>query len=172
VLVVQRSYWLDLFTGTTWQEFLDGGANVSGFRESRWKTLQQVQVGDYFLCYLTGVSRFIGVLEITSRPFKDSKPIWKQDVFPCRVKVKVIAKLTPETAMPILELRDQLSIFGKENAGPSYWTGFVRGSPVKWKASDGEIIVREVLRAQSNPVVRIPGHADHHSGLMAITIPG
>ena len=48
--MAQRSYCLDLFTGTTWQEFLDGGAKVSGFRESRWKTLQQVQVADYFLC--------------------------------------------------------------------------------------------------------------------------
>ena len=24
-----RDYWLDLFTGTTWQEFLDAGAKVS-----------------------------------------------------------------------------------------------------------------------------------------------
>jgi hypothetical protein len=33
-----RNYWLDLFTGTTWKEFLDAGGEVSGFRESRWKT--------------------------------------------------------------------------------------------------------------------------------------
>jgi hypothetical protein len=58
-----RDYWLDLFTGTTWQEFLDAGAGVSGFRERRWKTVQRIKPGDYLLCYLTGVSRFIGVLE-------------------------------------------------------------------------------------------------------------
>ena len=28
-----RTYWLDLFTGTTWQEFLEAGGEVSGFRE-------------------------------------------------------------------------------------------------------------------------------------------
>ncbi len=27
------NYWLDLFTGTTWQEFRKAGANISGFRE-------------------------------------------------------------------------------------------------------------------------------------------
>ena len=58
----ERNYWLDLFSGTTWREFLDAGAKVSGFREGRWKTLQQMKPGDYLLCYLTGVSRWIGVL--------------------------------------------------------------------------------------------------------------
>ena len=27
-----RKYWLDLFTGTTWEEFLEHGAKVSGFK--------------------------------------------------------------------------------------------------------------------------------------------
>ena len=31
--MAERTYWLDLFTGTSWQEFLSAGANVSGFRE-------------------------------------------------------------------------------------------------------------------------------------------
>jgi hypothetical protein len=36
-----RNYWLDLFTPVTWQEFLDAGGKVSGFRESRWSILQK-----------------------------------------------------------------------------------------------------------------------------------
>jgi hypothetical protein len=54
---VARTYWLDLFTGTTWKEFLAAGGEVSGFRERRWKTVQQMKPGDYLLCYLTGISR-------------------------------------------------------------------------------------------------------------------
>jgi hypothetical protein len=53
-----RSYWLDLFSGTSWQEFLNAGATVSGFNERRWKTVQRIKSGDYLLCYLTGVSRY------------------------------------------------------------------------------------------------------------------
>lgn len=56
---MSRSYWLDLFTWETWQEFLKSGGNVSGFRESRWKTVQRFKPGDYLLCYLTGVSRLM-----------------------------------------------------------------------------------------------------------------
>jgi EVE domain len=57
---------------TTWTEFLKAGGFVSGFPESRWKTVQQVRLGDYLLCYLTGVSRFIGVLEVVKAPYKDT----------------------------------------------------------------------------------------------------
>src|SRR5205807_6308958 len=76
------TYWLDLFTGATWQEFLDAGGKVSGFRPSKWKALKKVKVGDVLLCYLTGVSRWIGALEVTSRPFRDHAPIWKDEDFP------------------------------------------------------------------------------------------
>jgi predicted RNA-binding protein len=73
-----RSYWLDLFTSKTWQEFLEAGAKVSGFRERRWRIIQRIKLGDYLLCYLTGVSRFIGVLEVTSKLFRDTTPIWPE----------------------------------------------------------------------------------------------
>jgi hypothetical protein len=39
----ERTHWLDLFTGTTWQEFLDAGAKISGFRKRRWATVQQMK---------------------------------------------------------------------------------------------------------------------------------
>jgi hypothetical protein len=42
-----RTYWLDLFTGKTWDEFLKAGGRVTGFRERRWKTLQRMKAGDY-----------------------------------------------------------------------------------------------------------------------------
>lgn len=148
-----RNYWLDLFSAATWQEFLDSGAHISGFRESRWTALQKVKPGDYFLCYLTRFSRWIGILEVVSTPFKDNSPIWKDEVFPCRVEVKVIVSLTPETAVPITLLREQLSIFENLNS-PFAWTGHVRGSPTRWKSSDGEAILQVLLDAQANPITR------------------
>ena len=148
-----RDYWLDLFTGTTWEEFTAAGSSVSGFRESRWKTLQRVKPGDYLLCYLTGVSRFIGVLEVTSQAFRDSTPVWADEDFPCRVKVKPVVALTPQTAVPVKLLRGKLTVF--ENlTSPHAWTGHFRGSPAKWKRTDGEAVVEALLEAQQNPQVR------------------
>ena len=95
-----QSYWLDLFTGTTWEEFLAAGGEVSGFRERRWKTVQQMKPGDYLLCYLTGISRWIGVLEVVSEAFKDITPISKDEAFPARVRVRQVATLPPGDGRP------------------------------------------------------------------------
>jgi len=149
----KRSYWLDLFTGTTWQEFLDSGAGVSGFREKRWRTVQRIKPGDVLVCYLTGVSRFIGALEVVSEPFKDETRIWSAAVFPCRISVRMIEGLTPETAVPVFQLRDKLSMF-RDLTTPRAWTGHFRGSPARWAASDGEAVLAALREARQNPVVR------------------
>jgi predicted RNA-binding protein len=148
---VGRTYWLDLFTGTTWEEFLAAGGEVSGFRESRWKTVQRIDPGDYLLCYLTGVSRWIGILEVVSEPFQDSTPIWKDEAFPYRVKVRPVVILTPDAAVPVFELRDQLTAF-RDLSNPHAWTGHFRASLARWNATDGEAVVAAVRDAKENPV--------------------
>lgn len=151
--MTKRSYWLDLFTGTTWKEFMEAGASVSGFPESRWKTVQQVRLGDYLLCYLTGISRFIGVLEVVKAAYKDTNRLWHDETYPCRLGVKLVVTLTPETAIPILDLKDRLSIFDPEK-GASSWTGYVRAAPARWKDADCEIICQAIFEARKNPVSR------------------
>ena len=155
--MAERNYWLDLFTPQTWSEFLEAGSSISGFRESRWNAVQKIEEGDYLLCYLTGVSRWVGILEVTSKKgFKDNTPIWKDEEFPCRVKVKIVTKLEPETAVPVKDMKDVLSAFksAKSDGYSQAWTGRFRGSPVKWSQSDGEAVVAAVLSAEKNPVQR------------------
>jgi len=99
------------------------------------------------------VSRFIAILEVTSEPFREDTEIWRDEAFPVRFKVKNVVTLTPETAVPIHELRDKLSIF-QDLKSPNAWTGRLRGSPAKWKTSDGEAVVRALQEAQEDPVSR------------------
>ena len=147
------TYWLDLFSIKTWQEFLSAGAEVSGFREKRWATVRQIKIGDVLLCYLTGISRWVGVLEVTSEGYQDSTPIWNDEAFPSRVNVKPLITLSPEYAVPIVDLRNELSIF-RNMQSPLAWTGHVRGSPQRWKIPDGEAIVGAIEDAYRNPILR------------------
>ena len=146
-----RNYWLDLFTGTTWEEFLAAGGTVSGFRERKKKVCQQVKLGDYFLCYCTGISRWIGLLEVTgSVYYEDKVDIWSQDSFPWRFPVKVLIQLKAENAVPVLNLRDRLSYF-QDLKSPHSWTGHFRGSPVREKAEDARIVIEAMEDAKDNP---------------------
>jgi hypothetical protein len=146
-----HTYWLDLFTNKTWNEFLTAGGTVSGFAPSRWTTVQRMKVGDVLLCYLTGISRFVGVLEVTGEPFQSESVIWSDAVYPSRVPVRVVHQLDAETAVPVLDLRNDLTVFqGLSN--PNYWSGAFRGSPAKWKTADGKVVVAAVTDAVRDPV--------------------
>ncbi len=149
----KRSYWLDLFTGTTWREFIEHGATVSGFRESRRTTVHRIRLGDYLLCYVTGISRWIGAIEVTGPPFDDTTPIWKDKDFPSRLPVKTVVALDFDTAIPVVSMRDQLSFF-KNLRNPNAWTGHFRGSPNKIRVEDGEAIITALFEAKANPVPR------------------
>ena len=146
-------YWLDLFTGTTWKEFRDAGASVSGFNESRRKTVERIRPGDFLLCYLTGVSRWVGILEVTSGAFQDTSTIWSGADYPCRLRVEPVITLDPEYGVPVLSMRDSLSVF-KNMSSPMAWTGRFRGSPTEFGREDGEAIVAALQAAQANPTAR------------------
>ena len=146
-------YWSDVFTGKTWEEFLKNGANVSGFRESSDNIAKKIRPGDYFICYLTGLSRFVGVLEVLSDSYFDETPIWEDQIFPVRFKVRVVYKLNAKTAVPIHDLNDRLSIFRKLKT-PARWSGFFRRSPTKFNPRDAEVIVEAIKDAIDTPVER------------------
>lgn len=152
---MSRQYWLDLFTGKTWEEFLANGANITGFRAHRRGVAKKIKRGDYFICYLTGVSRFTGVLEVMSESYLDEKTqIWEDELFPVRFKVKLLQSLSARTAVPVATLKDKLSIF-RSLKNAKYWSGFFRGSPNLFQEDkDGETVVEALSKAARNPVER------------------
>lgn len=149
-----RKYWLDLFTGKTWEEFLKNGANVSGFREGRKKVAEKIQIGDYLICYVIGISRLIGVLQTESEYYFDDKNrIWEDASFPIRFRVKPIYTLDAKNAVPIELLMDNLSLFRTLNSRKA-WGGFVRGSPREFDPHDAQVIIQFIEDAQKQPVKR------------------
>ena len=85
------NYWLDLFTPFTWTRFRNHGADISGFRHRQRKAaFERVKKGDLLLCYLVKLSRWCGVLEVTSEAFEDRSPIFAdtEDPFIIRFHVK------------------------------------------------------------------------------------
>ncbi len=147
------NYWLDLFTGTTWKEFQDSGANVSGFRHRMRIAAGKVQPGDVFLCYLTGVMRWVGALEVIG-PSADKRPIWKDADFPVRFDVKPLVVLAAEIGVPMAELKGKVAFYQSDKDAPGY-AAFLRQSPNRFRrTSDGELILSLLRSAEKHPVSR------------------
>jgi hypothetical protein len=147
------NYWLDLFTGTTWDEFRRAGSRISGFRASTRAALKAVKAGDVLLCYLTGVMRWVGALEVVG-PSADRTRIWKDDPFPVRFEVRPIVQLDAQHGVPMSELEGRVAFFtGSADRGK--FKGFVRRSPNRFQHSeDGALVLDLLRRAEAQPVIR------------------
>jgi hypothetical protein len=65
----------------------------------------------------------------------------------------VLIALELEHGVPVLDMRDELSVF-QNLSNPNMLSGPFRGSPAKWKSADGEAVVRALKEAQEDPVER------------------
>ncbi|MFM8983975.1 MAG: hypothetical protein ACKOLA_14015 [Spartobacteria bacterium] len=147
------NYWLDLFTGTTWNEFRNSGAKISGFRTRMRNAAAKVQSGDILICYLTGVMRWVGALEVV-RATDDQTKIWSDEGFPVRFEVKPLILLDPEHGVPMSELEGKVAFYsGPKDRGK--FKGFVRMSPNRFsRPRDGELIMALLKQAEMSPVLR------------------
>ncbi len=145
------NYWLDLFTGTTWEDFIKNEAKVSGFSERRRKLCEKIKPGDILLCYITGIMRWVGALQVIGSS-NDTSDIWSQGEYPVRFDIKPIVLLTPEQGVPMEKLEGKV-YFYKGPEDRKKYKGMVRGSPNLFKVvEDGKKILSMLEEAKKNPI--------------------
>ena len=155
------NYYIDLFSPETATKFANSQMDTSGFRISRKSYVenQKIGPGDRFICYLTRLQRFNGILEVQSESFIDEKPIFtnENDPFILRFKVKPIVWLVYEKSLPIhMDLLWTKLSFTKELEKESnQWTYMVFQSPRKWPKEDC-IIIEQALLEQQKLLVDYP----------------
>lgn len=141
-------YYLALFNEETWNEFIKKGSSVYGTTFKKRRRMEKTIPGDFLICYVTKLSRFVGLLEITSKAYIDDSRIWESDIYPNRVNVCPAYILKDMDGIPISELKEELSIF-KDYKNPLSWKGHIRNSLTIFQENDAKIIV-EKLKEASN----------------------
>lgn len=144
---------MDLFSPETYEAFGRSDRTVSGFRPRQRNVAKRVKKGDKFVCYMTRLSRWIGVLEVESGPFNDSTPIFyaESDPFSVRFKVKTLVWLPLDRTVPIHDESVWRGLSFTRDLPPSSiaWTGKVRGSLTRLSSEDG-VFLERVLRDQAD----------------------
>ena len=78
------AYFIDLFSPETYQAFARSGQDISGFRLRHKNMAERINPHDVFVCYLTRLSRWFGLLEVIKGPFIDDRPIFVPENDPFR----------------------------------------------------------------------------------------
>src|SRR5262245_36243321 len=99
------AYFLDLFSPETYETFTRSDRSVSGFRPRHQNAASRMRPGDKLICYMTRLSRWVGVLEVVDGPYRDDKPIFfsENDPFVVRFHVRPLIWLAADKGIPIFE---------------------------------------------------------------------
>lgn len=164
------AYFLDLFSPETYEAFSRSDRTVSGFRRRHWGIAGRVKPGDRLLCYMTKLSRWVGVLEVLEGPYVDDTPVFlpDSDPFVVRFRVRPIAWLPIEKAIPIHDDRvwNALSFTRGQSKNSSTWTGKLRGSLVQLAEDDGAFL-ESAIKAQVSGGVTYPFDENKYKRLLA-----
>lgn len=147
------AYFIDLFSPETYAAFSRSSRDISGFRLRHKGMAERIKTGDTFVCYLTRLSRWFGLLEVVEGPFIDNKPIFVEadDPFVVRFKVRPVVWLDIEKALPIHDdvVWNGLSFTRRLEKGSIGWTGKVRGSLVRLDDADGKFLAQKLSEQAS-----------------------
>ncbi|MBW7941645.1 MAG: hypothetical protein H3C64_04420 [Candidatus Kuenenia stuttgartiensis] len=146
------TYYIDILSPDTYEGFSKSDMQTTGFRE-RQKGINQLQVGDKLICYVTKISRWVGVLEVKSESFVDKSPIYSEsdDPFIVRFKVNPVTWLPHDKSLPINDdfVWDNLSFTKELEKGSNGWTIMVRSSLRKLDDADG-LFLENAIKSQVN----------------------
>lgn len=155
-------HWVSLFTITSWKEAKSKKNLLVGFNANQKKLAAQIEVGDILLAYLTKVSRFVAVLEVTEKVKTYQDQAWSEGAFPSRVSVKILDELSVEDAVPVSALVGKLSFLqNEEDFKRARWSIHIRSSPRRWSEENASAVwdaIKNTTRA-SKDSERLPREA-------------
>lgn len=148
------NYYLSLYSPETYEAFDRSDRTISGFRISQLNVARKLHLGDRLLCYMTKLSRWVGILEVTSEVFQDDTPLFLEDSDPFTVRflVKPLVWLAKDKAIPVHEdhVWNQLSFTSGHAKNSSTWTGKLRSSLSQIDAKDAVFLEKLLLDQDKN----------------------
>lgn len=118
---------------------------------------ERIKPGDVFVCYLTRLSRWFGLLDVLDGPYSDNTPVFvpptEADPFTVRFHVRPRVWLPIEQGIPIHAdpIWRHLSFTRELDTNSTAWTGKVRGSLVRLDDADGHFLAHTIVEQARSP---------------------
>ena len=118
---------------------------VAGFPKRNEKSIKNFNEGDKIIYYITKISKFATISEVTGEYFFSKKPLWSDvvDEWPHRVPTKPLYKITNEDNMVyIKDIWDDLEFISNKNK----WGSQVMGSFKRISEHDFNVIFKNIQK--------------------------
>ena len=137
-------YWLCITTRENWEVVRRN--NIWGVEERHRKVISRVNVGDKLVFYVKqevhGKEKLppmiVGIYEVLSKPYRDDTKIFKDRLYPWRIKIKPIKIGEVEFKPLIPKLK-----FIKNKDG---WTGYLMGKAMREIPEEDYNLLNRVLK--------------------------
>jgi predicted RNA-binding protein len=107
-----------------------------------------VKVGDQLICYRRGFgfSEFFAILEVTSQPFWDNRPIWTDDIYPVRLNVRQV--LAPRQPIKFTKVYKRLSLYRRLRDPHNHrcWSNHFHQALKSWTPKDARVVINSLNR--------------------------
>jgi hypothetical protein len=144
-------YYLALFNPMSWKEFLFYGGKVYGTTVGQRNQAKKIHKGDFLICYITGISEFVGILRIESESYFDNTRIWQNNSYPVRFDVTIVEKLSAYSGIYAKNLINKITIL-KGLKNPSKWGAFFLCSFNEIPEEDGKYLFDEIKKKADSRV--------------------
>ena len=115
---------------------------VWGVKERYKKLLERAEVGDFLVFYIIGEQVLGGIFTVIKSPFKESKKIFPDNIYPRRLGIKAV--LLPKIPVPFSkELRNKVAFIKNKQM----WSGSLR-KPMKPISNRDFEIISNVLQSK------------------------
>lgn len=147
------NYYTAVFSPHTYEVFNRLGRTVFGFPQKRLTSAQRIRPRDRLVCYMTGISSWIGVLDVLDKCYIDATPLFRpqNDEFVVRMKVRPEVWLPVERMIPIREdnVWKSLSFTRNCDLQSSQWTSGIRSSAIGMTQEDGAFLTNLLIAQQT-----------------------
>jgi hypothetical protein len=153
------THYVTLFSPETYRRFSESKRDRAAVTLRQRKAAERVLPGDVLVAYLTGLSRWVGLFEVTGSAYQDSTPLFVEgdDPFVIRFPIKPHVFVGPEGGIPIHQdfLWKKLSFTKGHELNSALWTASVRTSLTPLSPEDASLLDTS-LRAQARSATSYP----------------
>lgn len=141
------NYYLIITTLRDYKFDVKNNFEFLGFPSRNKNSVKNFKVGDKIIFYLTKISSFAAIVEVSGEYFYSTEKIWEDefDLWPHRIKCKVKKYIDdPKKMIYIKNIWDNLDMISNKHK----WGSQVQGSYRKITENDYNIISKEIMEVK------------------------